>query len=61
MFNGDKVSVAEISGGAVAARASVVVGIELDKAVAALSEKVERQQTHFVRQLPLHIVDDRLS
>src|SRR6185503_18899714 len=42
MLDGDEVTLAEIAGGPVVARAAIVVGVQLDETVAPLAEQVER-------------------
>ena len=59
MLDGDEVAVAEIAGRAVVARPAVVVGIQLDEAVAPLAQQRERQQAHLLRQLAFDVRDDR--
>ena len=59
VLDGDEVAVAEISGGAVAARPVVVVRVQLDEALPALAQQRERQQAHLDLQLALDVGDER--
>jgi len=56
VLDGDEVAVAEVTGGAVAARTPIVVGVQLDETLAALADERQRQQTHLGLELALHVL-----
>jgi hypothetical protein len=58
VLHGDEVAVTEVAGRAVAARAAVVVRVELDEALTAVANHVDGQQAHLALQLTFDVFDD---